>query len=74
MDLSSYGSVGAALYAAGMVGAWLYLRGRATPPYEELFQTPVAKVSKLYLYPVKSCHRMQVDSIECWKRGLKYDR
>ena len=74
MDLSNYGGLGVALYAAGVAGAWLYLRGRATPPYQEQFQRPVATVSKLYLYPVKSCHRVEVDSIECWKRGLKYDR
>ena len=73
MECSIEGA-GAALCVAGMAGAWLYLRGGATSPYQEQFTSPVARVSKLYVYPVKSCHRVQVDSVECWKRGLKYDR
>ena len=68
----SRSAIGVAICAAGVVGAWLVLRGSATHSCQE--KTPVAKVSKLYLYPVKSCHRMQVDSVECLKRGLKYDR
>ncbi len=68
------GSIGVGLGVAGMLGAWLYFKGRVTPPYEELFKIPVGKVSKLYVYPVKSCRRIEVESIDCWTRGLKYDR
>ena len=75
MELSmSRSALGVAICATGALGAWLYLRGGATSPYQEQFTSPVARVSKLYVYPVKSCHRVQVDSVECWKRGLKYDR
>ena len=73
MELDSTG-LGLGVCAAGLVAAWFCLRGQATPPYKDLFDTPVATVSKLYVYPVKSCHRIEVESAECWKRGLKYDR
>jgi hypothetical protein len=73
MDFDKAG-IGFGLCTAGLVAAWVYLRGRATTPYKDLFDTPVATVSKLYLYPVKSCHRIELDSALCWKRGLKYDR
>ncbi len=62
------------LCAAGMIGGWIFFKGKATPPYEEQFKIPVGRVSKLYVYPIKSCHRIEVTSVECWKRGLKYDR
>ena len=72
MDISVE-AAGAGLCAAGMLGAWIFLKGKASPPYEK-FNIPVGKVSKLYVYPIKSCHRIEVKSVECWKRGLKYDR
>lgn len=74
MDVDVSTGLGLGLCATGIVGAWLYLRGKATAPYEELFRCPVAKVAKLYVYPIKSCHRIEVENVECWKRGLKYDR
>lgn len=66
--------LGLGVCAAGFVAAWLFLRGKATPPYQDLFDTPVARVAKLCVYPVKSCHRIEVESVDCWRRGLKYDR
>ena len=66
-------SVGVGLCAAGAVGIWYLLRGRATSNVA-LYNIPVAKVAKLHVYPVKSCHRIEVDTVECLKRGLKYDR
>lgn len=75
MEVTGSGTaVGLAVCAVGMVAAWVFFRGKATSPYSELFQKPVAKVSKLYVYPVKSCHRIEVESSECWTRGLRYDR
>ena len=59
---------------------WWLLRGKLkqakTKPSASPFAyvIPVAKVTKLYIYPVKSCHRIEVDSTDCFKRGLKYDR
>ncbi len=67
-------AVGLGVCAAGLATAWICLRGKATPPYQDLFNIPVARVSKLYVYPVKSCHRIEVEAIKCRKRGLKYDR
>ncbi len=72
-----------AIVGAGAVasfGIWWLLRRKtldtppAAPPDPESFQRPVAKVSKVYFYPVKSCHRIEVDSRECLVRGLAYDR
>jgi len=34
----------------------------------------VAEVTKLYIYPIKSCHRIELTASECNSRGLKYDR
>ena len=31
-------------------------------------------VKKLYVYPIKSCHRVSVDKIELTKGGIKHDR
>ena len=67
------------LGAVGAAGMWWWLRGRVVSapqslPDPESFKTPVAKVAKLYLYPVKSCHRIELESSKCLTRGLKYDR
>lgn len=35
---------------------------------------PTYYVEKLYVYPIKSCHRVSVDKIELTKGGLKHDR
>ena len=75
MELVSTASVGAGLCVAGMVSAWFLLRGKTNASIPApICNVPVAKVSKLYVYPVKSCHRIEVESINCLKRGLKYDR
>ena len=66
--------VGLGLCAAGLVATWACLRGKTTASSKDLFDTPVARVTKLYVYPVKSCHRIELESHELWKRGLKYDR
>ena len=34
----------------------------------------VGEVTQLYVYPIKSCHRIELKESECNKRGLKYDR
>ena len=74
---NSGGKVLFAMGAVGAAGMWWWLRGRVAPqtlPDPESFKTPVAKVAKLYLYPVKSCHRIELESSKCLTRGLKYDR
>ena len=69
----------------GTVGAlalYGYWRSRGTteeealppPPDASIFQRRVAKVAKLYVYPVKSCHRIELPVTQCGVRGLKYDR
>ena len=68
-----------ALGTVGAAGVWWWLRGgtapqHAPPPDPDSFTTPVAKVAKLYLYPVKSCHRIELESTQCLTRGLQYDR
>lgn len=67
------------LGAAASLGAWWLLRGKVCPsspalPDPESFKHPVGKVSKINVYPVKSCHRIEVDTIECGIRGLTNDR
>ncbi len=78
----------ALVVCAGIAGStllWWLLRGRVEtavaagqadmPPSSPVaYLTPVAKVSKLYMYPVKSCHRIEVHSSNVFKRGLLYDR
>ena len=62
-----------AIATLGVVSAWFALRGRATS-LKDIYNVPVARVLKLYVYPFKSCHRIEVQSTDCTKRGLKYDR
>ena len=38
------------------------------------FQKPVAKVEKLWVYPVKSCKGVDLSTAHCGIRGLKHDR
>lgn len=80
MDVSPQAiGVGAGIAASALL--WWLLRGRvvkstldpsSTSPAS--YKTPVAKVTKLCVYPVKSCHRIEVESSYCFKRGFKYDR
>ena len=65
--------VGVATVTAVGLGV-LWWKRRESPPDAESYQTPVAKVAKLCVYPVKSCHSVEVESTECLPRGLKYDR
>jgi hypothetical protein len=77
MELDTATVAGLGLCAAGLVATWACLRGKATTaatPYKDLLDTEAARVTKLYVYPVKSCHRIELESAELWKRGLKYDR
>ena len=66
-------AVSAGIAAATAVVWWWMRRGKRGPDPQS-FQTPVGKVAKLYLYPLKSCHRIEVESAQCLIRGLKYDR
>ena len=61
------------LGAVGLVITWLALRGKATP-LKDVYNVPVARIEKLYVYPFKSCHRIEVQTSDCQTRGFKYDR
>ena len=65
--------------AVAGVAFWFYKRRQlAQPAVRELkledFDIPVARVDKLWIYPVKSTHRLELDSSDCLARGLKHDR
>ncbi|XP_064384855.1 mitochondrial amidoxime-reducing component 1-like [Halichondria panicea] len=80
MDISPQAlGVGSGIAASTLL--WWLLRGKVEeanpdmpPSSPSAYLTPVAKVSKLCVYPVKSCHRIEVDSADVFKRGLLYDR
>ena len=36
--------------------------------------TEVGRVSDLFIYPVKSCKRIRVDDVKCFKEGMQFDR
>ena len=68
-------------FGAGTAGAlalwWLWKArdgGERERPDPSSFQRPVGKVAKLYIYPVKSCGRVELSTARCGVRGLKYDR
>lgn len=67
-------SVGAITAAA----IWWYRRRSTFLTAKEVkleeFDIPVARVDKMCVYPVKSTHRMELESSDCLARGLKYDR
>ena len=68
-------SVGAITVAA----IWWYKRRRssvltAKEVKLEEFDIPVARVDKMFVYPLKSAHRVELESSDCLLRGLKYDR
>ena len=76
-------TVGKALLAfgAGTAGAlalwWLWSAQTRKKNVERdlsTFQRPVAKVEKLWVYPVKSCKGVELSTAYCGVRGLKYDR
>lgn len=80
MDARSFPAlaVGTGITAGALL--WWLLRGKtgqAKPKPSSLpsdYIIPVAKVTKLYIYPVKSCRGIEMGSVECLKRGLEYDR
>ncbi len=59
--------------AAGLAATWFAFRGKAVQ-LEDIYSVPVARIKKIYLYPFKSCHGIEIQSSDCLKRGLKYDR
>lgn len=71
--IGAVAAVGAAGVAA--VTFWYCSRrkkSRASRP--EDFTMPVAIVEQLWLYPLKSAHRLEVNEIECLARGFRNDR
>ncbi len=81
MDIISPQALGVGSGIAASTLLWWLLRGKVEeaspdmpPNSPAAYLTPVAKVSKLCVYPVKSCHRIEVDSTDIFKRGLLYDR
>lgn len=52
---------------AAVVGVYLWRKWTRS-------SAKVAEVTQLYLYPIKSCHRVELKESQCNKRGLKYDR
>ena len=77
-------SAGKVLFAFGAASAgalalwWLWQQqGRSSSEVQRDlsdFQRPVARVSKLWMYPIKSCKAVELTSAQCGVRGLKYDR
>ena len=73
-------AIGRTLFAFGAASAgalalwWLWQRKAETPPDLSAFQRPVARVSKLWFYPIKSCKGVELTSAKLGVRGLKYDR
>ena len=53
---------------AAVVGVFLWRKWSSSP------REKVGEVTQLYVYPIKSCHRIELKQSECNKRGLKYDR
>ena len=51
---------------AAVVGVYLWGKWKSS--------RKVAEVTQLYIYPIKSCHRIELTTSECGGRGLKYDR
>ena len=54
-------------------GLWFYRRRRRTSSQSGKGRV-VATVDKLWVYPMKAAYRVDVDEIECTKRGFKHDR
>lgn len=48
--------------------AFLYLTKKRRSKYQK-----VGAVSELYIYPVKSCKGIKVDSLRCTKLGVEYE-
>ena len=62
------------LGSAGALALWWLWKGRRQTPDLAAFKRPVAKVAQICIYPVKSCHRIELPTARCGVRGLKYDR
>ena len=52
---------------AAVVGVFLWRKWSSS-------RGKVGEVTQLYVYPLKSCHRIELKQSDCNKRGLKYDR
>ena len=59
-----------------VAGLWLYRRRKITknPTKPEELTKPVATIEKLWIYPLKSAYRVEINEIECSVRGFKHDR
>jgi uncharacterized protein YcbX len=63
--------VGTAIVAA----LWYYHRGRNEAPADtRKFTIPVARVQHLWVHPIKGCHRLEVNNVQCLTRGFQHDR
>ena len=69
----TYLALSLGLGAVGLFLTWFALKGRARQ-LSDIYDVPVARVEKLFVYPFKSCHGIELQSSSCTRRGLKYDR
>ena len=53
---------------AGFAALWLREKKRKRSFKE------VGRVSGLFIYPVKSCKRIRVHDVKCFREGMEYDR
>ena len=60
--------VGVSAASAAVIGVFLWRK------WSSRSRRKVAEVTQLYVYPIKSCHRIELKESDCNKRGLKYDR
>lgn len=73
VNRTSLVALGLGLGAAVSLGTWWLLRGKVTFDPES-FQRPLGRVSQINVYPLKSGRSIEMDSTECFIRGLAYDR
>lgn len=63
-----------------IAGYWLYRKrysrraGLGIAIDKEDLCRPVGTVDSLWHYPLKSAHRVELEEIDCTKRGFKHDR
>ena len=62
--------------ALTIAGLWWYKRrnGSSKTLIPENFTNPVAKVDKLWVYPLKSARRVDLEEVQCTRRGFQHDR
>lgn len=70
--------LGAGAVVAAGLALWWYHQKRKSPKKRqskpEDFPVPVGRVANLWVYPLKSGHRLEVEEADCLARGLKNDR